>query len=201
MADIGRRVDGGQSVMADDLAQTNASGHYVRMASVTATLRAVLVQCGESRYAVSTGITESTLWRFVRGKPLRGENIDRLCTYLGLMLTMKLINSQKGRWFVDDKTSDVIPIDALFGETVAEPNPANDPRPMLQAADVILGHDWMSGREFLIFGRDVLASVTKSGVSKQLSTLRVGLDQETDELEKLIALVWNIKGRIDYQSG
>ena len=51
------------------------------MASVTATLRAALERCGETRYAVSkaTGIPESTLSRFVAGgKPLRGENIDKL---------------------------------------------------------------------------------------------------------------------------
>jgi plasmid maintenance system antidote protein VapI len=62
------------------------------MAGVTATLRATLEKCGQTRYAVSkaTGIPESTLSRFVAGgKPLRGENIDKLADYLGLVLTTK----------------------------------------------------------------------------------------------------------------
>jgi plasmid maintenance system antidote protein VapI len=62
------------------------------MASVTQSLRQALEGCGESRYAVSkaTGIPESTLSRFVAGgKPLRGENIDKLSNYLGLVLVPK----------------------------------------------------------------------------------------------------------------
>ncbi len=68
------------------------------MATVTATLRTALERCGQTRYAVSkaTGIPESTLSRFVAGgKPLRGENIDRLCAYLGLKLT-KAAKTAKG---------------------------------------------------------------------------------------------------------
>ena len=70
------------------------------MATVTATLRAALEACGKSRYAVSkaTGIPESTLSRFVAGgKPLRGENIDKLADYLGLVLTAKPGKARKER--------------------------------------------------------------------------------------------------------
>lgn len=70
------------------------------MASVTATLRTALERCGQTRYAVSkaTGIPESTLSRFVAGgKPLRGENIDKLADYLGLVLTAKAGKAPKGR--------------------------------------------------------------------------------------------------------
>lgn len=69
------------------------------MATVTGTLRKALESCGESRYAVSkaTGIPESTLSRFVAGgKPLRGENIDKLSAYLGLVLVKKPGASRKG---------------------------------------------------------------------------------------------------------
>lgn len=62
------------------------------MATVTETLRKALERCGETRYRVSqeTGIPESTLSRFVAGgRPLRGENIDKLCGYLGLELRHK----------------------------------------------------------------------------------------------------------------
>ena len=41
----------------------------------------------------ATGIPESTLSRFVHGKPLRGENIDKLANYLELVLTTK-----PGKW-------------------------------------------------------------------------------------------------------
>lgn len=71
----------------------------MNMATVTATLRKALESCGQSRYAVSkeTGIPESTLSRFVAGgKPLRGENIDKLCAYLGLVLVAKAGNARKG---------------------------------------------------------------------------------------------------------
>lgn len=56
--------------------------------------------CGQTRYAVSkaTGIPESTLSRFVAGgKPLRGENIDKLADYLGLALTAKPTRTRKAR--------------------------------------------------------------------------------------------------------
>lgn len=74
------------------LARTEVPRYTDRMASVTATLRKAVERCGQTRYAVSkaTGIPESTLSRFVvGGKPLRGENIDRLCAHLGLTLTAK----------------------------------------------------------------------------------------------------------------
>ena len=70
------------------------------MATVTETLRTALEGCGQSRYAVSkaTGIPESTLSRFVAGgKPLRGENIDKLASYLGLVLTAKAGKARKDR--------------------------------------------------------------------------------------------------------
>lgn len=61
------------------------------MATITGILRKALKTCGQSRYAVSraTGILESTHSRFIRGKPLRSEHIDKLCAYLGLQLVVK----------------------------------------------------------------------------------------------------------------
>jgi plasmid maintenance system antidote protein VapI len=70
------------------------------MASVTATLRTALERCGETRYAISktTGIPESTLSRFVAGgKPMRGENIDKLADYLGLELKKNPDTTRKDR--------------------------------------------------------------------------------------------------------
>lgn len=84
--------------MNERLAQTEGVVYAAAMPSVTATLRAALERCGQSRYAVSkaTGIPESTLSRFVAGmKPLRGENIDKLADYLGLALQPKARKSKK----------------------------------------------------------------------------------------------------------
>ena len=70
------------------------------MATVTATLRAALERCGQTRYEVSkaTGIPQSTLSRFVAGgKPLRGENIDKLADYLGLVLMARAGKARKER--------------------------------------------------------------------------------------------------------
>ena len=76
----------------DSLAILEVMVYALVMASVTATLRTALERCGQSRYAVSkaTSIPESTLSRFVVGrKSMRGENINKLADYLGLVLTPK----------------------------------------------------------------------------------------------------------------
>lgn len=82
----------------NDLTQSQVIEYDDDMALVTATLRTALKQCGKSRYRVSkdTGIPEATLSRFVMRKiPLRGKNIDTLCTYLGLILTKRAARSRK----------------------------------------------------------------------------------------------------------
>ena len=70
------------------------------MKTITETLRKAVEQCGESRYAISkaTGIPASVLSRFVAGgHGLRSDNIDKLCTYLGLELKSKSGKRRKGR--------------------------------------------------------------------------------------------------------
>lgn len=61
------------------------------MASPNEVLRLELKRCGQTRYVVSkaTGIPQSVLSRFVYGQPLRGENFDLLCDYLGLELVKR----------------------------------------------------------------------------------------------------------------
>lgn len=70
------------------------------MATVTDQLRRAVEGCGQSRYAISkaTGVPASVLSRFVAGgHGLRSGNIDRLCAYLGLVLTPKASKARKGR--------------------------------------------------------------------------------------------------------
>lgn len=66
--------------------------------TVTEKLRQAVERCGQTRYAISkeTGIPASVLSRFVAsGAGLRSENIDKLCTYLGLTLTAKTRTTRK----------------------------------------------------------------------------------------------------------
>lgn len=70
------------------------------MATVTDQLRRAVERSGQTRYAISkaTGVPASVLSRFVAsGRGLRSENIDRLCAYLGLVLTAKAGKTRKGR--------------------------------------------------------------------------------------------------------
>lgn len=70
------------------------------MATVTDTLRKAVEDCGETRYAIgkATGIPASVLSRFVAsGRGLRSENLDKLCTYLQLVLVHKPKKLRKGR--------------------------------------------------------------------------------------------------------
>jgi hypothetical protein len=70
------------------------------MATVTEQLRQAVERSGQTRYAISkaTGIPASVLSRFVAdGRGLRSESIDRLCAYLGLVLTAKPGGARKGR--------------------------------------------------------------------------------------------------------
>lgn len=72
----------------------------MRIMTVTDTLRRAVERCGQTRYAISkaTGIPASVLSRFVAGgRGLRSGNIDRLCDYLGLVLTKKPAKRGKGR--------------------------------------------------------------------------------------------------------
>jgi hypothetical protein len=93
--------------------------------------------------------------------------------------------------------NDAIPIEALFGEGLS-PNLDANPRRALHEADVILGVDVMSQREFLLFGRDAIDRIIATGKAEMCRVLRIELDQETTELEKAVALVRTVKGRDDY---
>ena len=93
-----------------------------------------------------------------------------------------------------------ISIDALFDESGTGPNLSADPRQELHAADLVFGVDRMSGREFLLYGADALRDVIKTGESKSLYVIRIELDQETNDLERVLALMTVVKGKHDYQA-
>ncbi len=93
---------------------------------------------------------------------------------------------------------DCISIDALFDESGTGPNLSADPRPLLNAADVVFGVDRMSGRQFLVYGADALRHVIQTGKPRRFLVVRIELDQETDDLERLVALMEVVKGPHDY---
>ena len=72
-------------------------------------------------------------------------------------------------------------------------------REMIESAEIIVGVAREDGHGFLVFGRDKLQAIAKSGREESLYVLRVGLDQETDDLEKLCAVVKGVKGKHDYE--
>jgi hypothetical protein len=91
-------------------------------------------------------------------------------------------------------------IDALFDEAGTGPNLSADPHQEFHAADLVFGVDRMRGREFLLYGADVLRDVIKNGESKSLYVIRIELDQDTDDLEQVIAFVTVVKGKHDNQA-
>jgi hypothetical protein len=95
---------------------------------------------------------------------------------------------------------DVIPIEALFDERLGL-NRSWDPLPALRGALAIIGVDVMSGHRFVVFGRKILRRIARTGRPARVPVLWIGLDQDTDELEKLLALVTVVKGRHDYLPG
>jgi hypothetical protein len=60
-----------------------------------------------------------------------------------------------------------------------------DPIDLINAADVILGVRREDGHEFLMYGKDLLERVAKTGKEEPGNVLHVEMDQETDALERL----------------
>lgn len=72
-------------------------------------------------------------------------------------------------------------------------------RDVVASADVVLAQDVMTGRQAVVYGRNVLEAIAASGQADELAVLAVELDMDTDELERLVALVRVIKGHDEYQ--
>jgi hypothetical protein len=96
-----------------------------------------------------------------------------------------------------------IPIEALFDTDGSCPNESAgfDVRHVLNSAKVIVGRDVMSGREFILFGRDTVERVAQGEEPEGAELLVVALDddEKSNDLQRIIALVETIKGRHDYR--
>jgi hypothetical protein len=93
---------------------------------------------------------------------------------------------------------DPVPIHALIDDSGVRPSLAADHRQALRAADLIIGEDVKSGRQFLVYGRAALAHDVGGGQTAWLRTLKIALDPETEELGRLLTLVQDLKGHHDY---
>lgn len=93
----------------------------------------------------------------------------------------------------------IIPIEALFqAPSVSEHEGSVDPRDSLADADVILAVDRTSEREILVFGKQALEEICKRDKPTHRFVLRVMLDANSAEVENLLALVKQVRGRHDY---
>lgn len=62
-------------------------------------IRQAIARCGMTRYQISkaTGVTESTLSRFMAGEHIRTSTLDILAEYLGWQLVVTKTRNGKGR--------------------------------------------------------------------------------------------------------
>ena len=79
------------------------------------------------------------------------------------------------------------------------PNPAM--LAILHDAQLIIGRDVMSRHEFIVYGRDLLERIAKGKKGMGVSVVVIEVDQgeESDDLEKMIAMVRTVKGKDDYR--
>jgi hypothetical protein len=85
-------------------------------------------------------------------------------------------------------------VHALFDVDGIAPNPAEDVCETLSDAEVITAVDHMTRREQIIYGRSLLREIKASDRQRWVRILRIGLDLETDELDRLRAVVGAVKG-------
>jgi len=91
-----------------------------------------------------------------------------------------------------------VPIHALFD---LDGKPTKHAKKMIGDAEVIAFFDVMTGKQLLVYGLDLYKEVVQTGTSKEMRGLPlvVSLDRDADELEKLLALVRQVKGKDDYE--
>ena len=73
-------------------------------------------------------------------------------------------------------------------------------RTAFETADVILGVDFTTGRESLVFGRSAQKMIAVTQMSDRPRVLRISIDSTGDELELLIAACEIYRGHHDYKA-
>lgn len=97
-----------------------------------------------------------------------------------------------------DYGPDRLPIAAIFADGVKLNRDAGfDPRDMIEDADIILAEDVDSGETRFVYGEEFAAEALASGGSREGKVFQVEIDFDTDDVEKLVALVQVHKGKLD----
>jgi hypothetical protein len=73
------------------------------------------------------------------------------------------------------------------------------PNADLLDADVILGVDVASQKQFIVYGRKALRRLVRGGPARGARVVRIALSQDTEDLPQLLALVVAHKGRHEYE--
>jgi len=87
---------------------------------------------------------------------------------------------------------DIIPIEDFFRDTNLMES--GEYMQLLADADLIFGIDELSGKQSVVFGRTSLEELVRYGQCNILGVVNVAVDEETSDLEKLAAIVQEIKG-------
>ena len=65
---------------------------------------------------------------------------------------------------------------------------------------MILGMDVMTRGTFIVYGREFLNELSSGARDPQIAAIvKVELDQDSDELDNLLALVESVKGRHEFR--
>jgi len=94
---------------------------------------------------------------------------------------------------------DIIPIEDFFRDS--NPIEGGGYRQLLVDADLIFGIDELSGKQSVVYGRMSLEELVRCGHCNILGVVNIGVDEETLDLEKLAAIVQEIKGYHDCSGG
>jgi len=87
---------------------------------------------------------------------------------------------------------DIIPIADFFRDTNLMES--GKYMQLLADADLIFGIDKLSGKQSVVYGRTSLEELVRCGQCNILGVVNIAVDEETSDLEKLAAIVQEIKG-------
>ena len=89
-----------------------------------------------------------------------------------------------------------ISINDLFGEDVTDS--LADLLASLQDVELIVGKDTTTKQVFTIYGQKRLDQIMADPNAPSVDVLAIELEEQSDELERILALVQMSKGRYDY---
>jgi hypothetical protein len=98
-----------------------------------------------------------------------------------------------------ERRVNVIPFDSLVvGKKATETDANTDSKRLLDHAEVVYAVDGGDERDILIYGKDKLRRIAESDVPEGARVVRVRIRSGQKELERLVEMVRQSKGRHDY---